>query len=173
MLNLKKERDQKNLEKDARVVVASTSSSVENLEDFDIPCSPVPSNVDDESDFLPSSPEKKDNRISQGQTINIDRDVIAESFRAAVSMDVSSHKMTAILTKLVTAAGGDPEKLPLSYTSAFRMKENLITKDAEALKDLITREIQSKDSKIQLHFDGKMIKVAKHISVGYIEYILT
>ena len=68
--------------------------------------------------------------------------------------------MTAAITKLVTATGGNPDELPLSYASAFRMKNNIITKDSENLKLLIHNEIKHKYLKVQLHFDGKIIQVS-------------
>ena len=106
-----------------------------------------------------TSPEKQKGEKEKGQTIVIDRHVIEEAMRTAVSMNISAHQMTAALTKLVTSAGGDASKLPLSYTSAFRMKDNLISKDADNLKLLISKEINENDLKIELHFDGKLIQV--------------
>ena len=135
--------------------VASTSSALPEF--MDVSYSPAHS-TSSGSSFTPS-PEKQKSKDSHSQTITIDKNVIEMTRRTAISMDISSIKMTAALTKLVTAAGGDPSTLPLSYTSAFRIKEKILNEDTEALKELIKNKITTKDSKLQLHFDGKMIKV--------------
>ena len=115
------------------------------------------SQSDHESEYKPS-PEK--NSESRSQIIVLNKEVIEETMRTTIGMDISAHKMTAAITKLVTAAGGNPDKLPLSYASAFRMKNNIITKDSDNLKLLIHNEIKHGNLKVQLHFDGKIIQVS-------------
>lgn len=124
----------------------------------------------DDNDFS-LSPEKS--KMRQGsQTIEVTREAIEDTMRAAISLDVSAHKMTALLTKFISASKGDPATLPLSYSSAYKMKDKIINKESEDLKIIIHNEIK-KHGVAELHFDGKLIQVTVLIEkVGIIIFYM-
>lgn len=113
-----------------------------------------------DNEYAPS-PKKKKKKIEKREHLVVDRNAIESTMRTAISLDISAHKLTATLTKLVTSAKGDPSNLPLSYTSSFRMKDKIMNADSANLKILIKNEIK-KHGQAELHFDGKLIRVSKH-----------
>ena len=101
---------------------------------------------------------------SQLQTITLSREAIETTMRTALSLDISSYKMTAALLKFITAAGGDIKHLPLSYKTSCRMKEKVQCKDSRALKTLLINDIKKNDRRVQIPFDGKLIQVVIFIA---------
>ena len=113
---------------------------------------------ENDSDFEPIENENL-NESRKEQQITISNETIQKTMRAAIGLDISVHKFTMALTKLITEGGGDTDKLSLSYTSAFRMKDKILDDESHHIRTIIQKSIQENQSKVQLHFDGKLIKV--------------
>ena len=110
------------------------------------------------SEYQPSPAKKQNTSNSQSQQIDVRKDTMHNTMRTALGANISANKITAALTKLVIEGGGNPDKVPLSYSSVYRMKNKILDEDFEKLKKLLEYHFNHKDGKLELHFDGKIIK---------------
>ena len=135
------------------LVIPNTIRTHENSKDTSN-CS-----TDNDSDFSPSSYHQDSYKPKSSESITFDKTVIEKTHRAALGMNVSTRKVTQLLTEIVVAGGGDPEKHSLSYAYGFKVKNKILTEDYDALVALLQNKIQAGNEKIQIKFDGKIMQV--------------
>ena len=114
-----------------------------------------------DSDYCPT----QDQNSKVTELIKFDKSVIVKTHRAAIRMNVSNYKLTELLNTIVVAGGGNPSNHPLSFTSGFKIKTNVLDEDYEALISTVQHVFQTTDEPGQILFDGKMMKVLKICSI--------
>ncbi|XP_065670924.1 uncharacterized protein LOC136089128 [Hydra vulgaris] len=76
----------------------------------------------------------------------------------AIGEGLSVRQHTAIVASVIANSGGDVTNFAISSSTAFRVAEEVVTKEGENIKKHITELVKSSSFPIILHFDGKIVK---------------
>ena len=73
-------------------------------------------------------------------------------------MGISNNQANALISSVVTSAGGNIDGITLSLSSGYRISDKIIREDAAILRSNISEMVTNTGTPVILHFDGKIIK---------------